>query len=90
MALKSASHPVLGHLVVIRHCNLASTYCREFDNFSKPVPTEELLHRVDQLAALGTTAITLTGGEPLLHPQLEQVVQRVRHHTMIATVVTNG
>lgn len=90
MALKSGSHPVLAHVVVIRRCNLACTYCSEFDNFSKPVPTEELLHRIDQLATLGTTAVTLTGGEPMLHPQLEQVVQRIRHHNMIATTVTNG
>ena len=90
IALKSSSHPVLAHVVVIRRCNLACTYCSEFDNFSKPVPTEELLRRIDLLAALGTTAVTLTGGEPLLHADLEQVVQRIRHHGMMATVVTNG
>ena len=90
LALKSPSHPVLAHVVVTRRCNLACTYCNEFDDFSKPVPAAELLRRIDQLAALGTTIITLTGGEPLLHPELEEVVRRVRHHGIIAILVTNG
>lgn len=90
LALKSPRHPVLAHMVVTRRCNLACTYCSEFDDFSKPVPTAELLRRIDLLAALGTTVITLTGGEPLLHPDLEQVVERIRHHGIVAVMVTNG
>lgn len=89
-ALKSPSHPVLAHVVVTRRCNLACTYCNEYDDFSKPVPTAELLHRIDLLAALGTTVITLTGGEPLLHPDLELVIQRIRAHGIVAVMVTNG
>ena len=90
MGLKSPRHPVFAHVVVTRRCNLACTYCSEFDNFSKPVPTSELLERVDQLAALGTTAITLTGGETLLHPELEQVIRRIRWHGMVVIMITNG
>src|SRR3974390_2196982 len=78
-ALRSPSHPVLAHVVVTRRCNLACTYCSEFDDFSKPVPTDEMLLRIDQLAALGTTNITLTGGEPLLPPYIEQLIARFLH-----------
>jgi MoaA/NifB/PqqE/SkfB family radical SAM enzyme len=49
-----------------------------------------MLRRIDQLAALGTTAITFSGGEPLLHPELERIVERIRHHGAIATLITNG
>jgi len=90
LALKSSHHPVLAHIVVTRRCNLACTYCSEFDDFSKPVPTAEMLRRIDQLAALGTTTITLTGGEPLLHPDLEQIIHRIRQHGIVAVSVTNG
>ncbi|MGH9588775.1 MAG: radical SAM protein [Terracidiphilus sp.] len=89
-ALKSPSHPVFAHMVVTRRCNLACTYCNEFDDFSKPVPIDEMLRRVNLLAALGTTAITLTGGETLLHPQLEDIVARIRSHGMIVVMITNG
>lgn len=54
-ALKSPSHPVLAHVVVTRRCNLACTYCSEFDDFSKPVPTAELLRRIDQSGAMTST-----------------------------------
>jgi MoaA/NifB/PqqE/SkfB family radical SAM enzyme len=90
LALRSQRHPVLAHMVVTRRCNLACTYCNEFDDFSKPVPTEELFKRVDKLAALGTTVITMTGGEPLLHPDLDKVIARIRSHGVIAILVTNG
>ena len=46
--------------------------------------------RVDALAALGTGIVTMSGGEPLLHPELEAIVRRVRRRGMIATVITNG
>ena len=88
--LASTRHPVLAHLIPIRRCNLSCTYCNEFDNFSKPVVLEEMFQRVDQLAALGTTIITLSGGEPLLHPHLEEIIHRIRRHGILAGMITNG
>ena len=90
LALKEPRHPVFAHMVVTRRCNLACTYCSEFDNFSKPVPTEELIRRVDLLAALGTTAITLTGGETLLHPDLERIIEHIRLRGAMVVLITNG
>ena len=89
-ALKSPHHPILAQIIPIRRCNLACAYCNEYDKVSEPVPTEEMLRRIDQLAALGTTAITFSGGEPLLHPELEKIVERIRQHGSIATLITNG
>lgn len=88
--LVSRRHPVLAHLIPIRRCNLSCTYCNEYDTFSKPVSLEVLFQRVDRLAALGTTIITISGGEPLLHPQLEEVIRRVRSHGILAGMITNG
>ncbi len=89
-AMKSPHHPILAQIIPIRRCNLSCAYCNEYDKTSEPVPTEEMLRRIDQLAALGTTAITFSGGEPLLHPELERIVERIRHHGAIATLITNG
>src|SRR5262245_56685577 len=89
-AMKSPHHPILVQIIPIRRCNLSCVYCNEYDKTSEPVPTEEMLCRIDQLAALGTTAITFSGGEPLLHPELERIVERIRHHRIIATLITNG
>ncbi len=89
-AMQSARHPILAQIIPTRRCNLACAYCYEFDNVSRPVPTEEMLRRIDRLAALGTSIITLSGGEPLLHPEAEKIVGRIRDHGVIATIITNG
>ena len=89
-AMASPHHPILAQIVPIRRCNLACTYCNEFDKDSLPVPTPEMLKRIDKLAALGTAIITFSGGEPTLHPGLDDLITRVREHGAIATVITNG
>jgi len=89
-AMKSRHHPIVAHIVPIRRCNLSCTYCNEYDDFSKPVPTEVMLRRVDRLAELGTTVITISGGEPFLHPDLDQIIRRIRSRGSVATVITNG
>jgi hypothetical protein len=54
-AMKSRLHPIVAHIVPIRRCNLSCTYCNEYDDFSKPVPTANMLCRIDRLAELGTS-----------------------------------
>jgi MoaA/NifB/PqqE/SkfB family radical SAM enzyme len=89
-SLASAGHPILVHLIPVRRCNLACTYCNEFDDFSQPVPIAELCRRVDHLAALGTRVLTLSGGEPTLHPELDELITHIRLKGMIAGLITNG
>jgi len=88
--LASTDHPLLAHIIPIRRCNLACEYCNEFDDFSKPVPIETMFRRVDKLAELGTSVITISGGEPLLHPELDDVIRRIRKNGMVAGLITNG
>ena len=83
-------HPVMAHIIPIRRCNLACTYCNEYDDYSPPVPTGVMLERIDHLARLGTSVVTLSGGEPLMHPELEQIIARMRRHGMMACMITNG
>src|SRR3954463_16775690 len=89
-ALASTDHPLLAHIIPMRRCNLACTYCNEFDDFSKPVPSSTMFERVDKLAHLGTSVITISGGEPLLHPELDQIIGRIRQTGMVAGLITNG
>src|SRR5713226_1480016 len=89
-ALLSTDHPLLAHIIPIRRCNLACEYGNEYDDFSKPVPTEVMFQRVDKLADLGTSVVTISGGEPLLHPELDQIIGRIRKHGIVAGMITNG
>jgi len=88
--LVSTRHPLLVHIIPTRRCNLACTYCNEFDDFSKPVPTDEMFRRIDRLGHMGTAVVTISGGEPLLHPDLDDIIRRIRKNGIIAGLITNG
>lgn len=89
-AMQHRTRPVLAQIVPVRRCNLACAYCNEFDHSSEPVPLPEMLARIDKLAALGVSIITISGGEPLLNPQLEDIVRRIRSHGIVATLISNA
>ena len=88
--LIDTNHIVMAHIIPMRRCNLACAYCNEYDASSKPVPLETMHQRLDRLAALGTAIVTISGGEPLLHPDLDAIVERIRRRGMIAGIITNG
>ena len=89
-SLRFRYQPVAAHLIPIRRCNLSCTYCNEYDDRSAPVPTADVLRRIDRLADLGTGVVTLCGGEPLLHPDLDAIINHIRRRGAIATLITNG
>jgi len=89
-AMHSRYHPIVAHVIPVRRCNIACAYCNEYDKVSQPVPTQVMLRRIDRLHELGTTIITFSGGEPLLHPDLDDLIRRIRGHGLIATLITNG
>jgi MoaA/NifB/PqqE/SkfB family radical SAM enzyme len=89
-ALVSTKHPFLVHIIPMRRCNLDCGYCNEYDDVSKPVPLEEMKRRLDMLADMGTSIITISGGEPLMHPELDDVIGHIRKRGMIAGLITNG
>lgn len=82
--------PVVAQIVPTRRCNLSCTYCNEYDRVSDPVPLEEMRRRIDRLADLGTGIITLSGGEPLLHPHVPELIRHIRRRGALATIITNG
>src|SRR5579863_6293259 len=74
----STRHPIMAHIITIRRCILSCAYCNEYDVSSKPVPTEIMIGRIDKLADLGTSILTISGGEPLLHPELDEIIAAMR------------
>src|SRR6202167_6271900 len=83
-------HPIMAHIIPIRRCNLSCTYCNEYDDFSPPVPTDVVIGRINLLADLGTSIVTLSGGEPMLHPDLDEIIAAMRRRGVIAGMITNG
>jgi MoaA/NifB/PqqE/SkfB family radical SAM enzyme len=89
-ALLSTKHPFLAQIVPMRRCNLSCAYCNEFDNISESVPLSEVKQWLDCLADMGTSIVTVSGGEPLLHPELDDIIRHTRRRGMIAGIITNG
>ena len=83
-ALAFKDHPVLAQIIPMRFCNLSCAYCNEYDKVSEPVPLEEMYRRIDHLGRLGTAMIGISGGEPLTHPQLDDIIRRMRKTGAIA------
>jgi MoaA/NifB/PqqE/SkfB family radical SAM enzyme len=88
--LASTDHVVQAHIVPIRRCNIDCGYCNEYDDFSKPIPLDVMRERVQNLGRLGATLITISGGEPLLHPDLDEIIREIKKVGAIAGLITNG
>jgi MoaA/NifB/PqqE/SkfB family radical SAM enzyme len=84
------AHPLLVQIIPIRRCNIDCSYCNEYDKVSAPVPTDVLVRRIDKLAELGTAVAAFSGGEPMLHPELDGLIRHVRRRGMMAGLITNG
>lgn len=80
---------VEAQLIVTRRCNLSCGYCTEFDKVSGFIPMADLAARIDALHRLRTINIALLGGEPLLHPDLPEIVAYANRAAQVS-VTTNG
>jgi MoaA/NifB/PqqE/SkfB family radical SAM enzyme len=83
-------HPLLVHVIPIRRCNIDCGYCNEYDKTSNPIPIDVMQRRIAKLGDLGTSVVAMSGGEPMLHPELDTIIRTIRGHGMIAGLITNG
>src|SRR6266545_2600792 len=88
--LLHTAHPLLVQIIPTRRCNIDCGYCNEYDKVSAPVPTNTLRRRIDKLAELGTSVVAFSGGEPMLHPDLDDLIRHIRELGMMAGLITNG
>jgi len=88
--LVHTAHPLLVQIIPIRRCNIDCGYCNEYDKVSEPVPAAVLEARIDKLKELGTSVVAFSGGEPMLHPELDDLIRHIRRRGMMAGLITNG
>src|SRR2546425_3505707 len=88
--LTHTAHPLLVQIIPIRRCNIDCGYCNEYDKVSAPVPADLMRRRIDKLADLGTSVVAFSGGEPILHPDLDDLIRQIRARGMMAGLLTNG
>jgi radical SAM protein with 4Fe4S-binding SPASM domain len=77
---------------ITRKCNLRCKHCYSNSGIKldDELTTEEIKAIIDQLADMGVLAITFTGGEPLLHPDLFEVMEYARKKPLTLLLFTNA
>lgn len=77
---------------ITRVCNLACQHCCCSAGCARAneLTTEECLRVVDELAALGTEQLTLSGGEPTLRPDWPSIAARAVAAGIAVDLLTNG
>jgi len=76
-----------------KRCNMDCSYCPAeiHDNYSPHTDIDILKSAVDKLTAIGKPIrISLTGGEPSVHPKIEQLLNYIKSNNIWLSMTTNG
>jgi MoaA/NifB/PqqE/SkfB family radical SAM enzyme len=87
----SAAQPLAGYLELTYRCNWRCVFCynpRHSDLVG--LTLAEWTEVLDDLRALGTLSLTLTGGEPLTHPQFLAIASAASARRFAVRIFTNG
>jgi heme d1 biosynthesis radical SAM protein NirJ len=78
---------------LIRRCNLACKHCYATSadvDFAGELDTAEIYRVMDDLQAAGVSVLILSGGEPLLHPDIFDISRRAREMGFYVGLSSNG
>ena len=83
--------PVVAYLLITDKCNLRCRYCFvDCNQKRKELSTSEWIDLINNLYAHGTNMVCFMGGEPLLHKDIDILVDHVLAKGMICDITTNG
>jgi len=88
--------PHIAVYYVTMQCNLNCAYCEDFgsrrNHLVTPAPPLEDAKRILKVIRTGVDHLWLTGGEPLMHPQLLDLLHYARHDLKFKEIslITNG
>lgn len=97
-AKRSLAGPFHGSIVVTYKCNLRCSMCYlwkgpgEYDkqHDKKELSTEEMKKVIDDFAEIGTAGIGFTGGEPILRPDMVELISHAHAKGMVTHMSSNG
>jgi len=88
--MRLVNHPVLCNYYLTYRCNATCDFCDIWEQPSPYVTLENVAANLDGLKKLGVKVVDFTGGEPLLHRQLPEILGLAKDKGFITTVTTNG
>jgi radical SAM protein with 4Fe4S-binding SPASM domain len=86
------SAPTSVDLFITSRCNLNCVHCFSSteDQTVHELSVEEVKSVLDQLEKLGVLQLRINGGEPLLHPRIDEILMALRHRRLRKVMLTNG
>ncbi len=85
--------PLKVDIEITNMCNLKCKYC--YVDFNKPIDIKNIDYKktielLDELKEMGTLFITITGGEPTLHPHFKDILKHALKNKFYVRILTNG
>ena len=83
-------HPILCNYYVTYRCNASCDFCDIWEKPSPYVTFEQVENNLRDLKKLGVRVVDFTGGEPLLHREIDQFLTLAKESKLITTLTTNA
>lgn len=87
--MRLISHPILCNYYVTYRCNASCGFCDIWEKPSPYIKIESAKQNLNSLKKLGVKVIDFTGGEPLLHREIDLLLDMARQMGFITTLTTN-
>lgn len=84
------TRPLNVMLAVTNRCNSHCRYCNIPERDHLDMPTDQIKKLIDEMAAAGTVRLGLWGGEPLLRPDIGELIGHAKSKGLYVTMDTNG
>jgi len=83
-------HPLWAYVLITNDCNMSCQYCYNQHNHLDKISLSNYINILDRLETIGIKQVTLSGGEPVLHPDFEQILIVTKSKGFKTHVLTNG
>ena len=87
--MRFIKHPILCNYYLTYRCNAACGFCDIWERPSEYASLEIIRENLRALKRLKVKVIDFTGGEPLLHRQIDQILSLAKEMGFITTLTTN-
>lgn len=81
--------PINLQIELTKKCNLRCQFCYNEDN-AIFIKTDSVIKAIDEAIELGSFMLSLTGGEPLLHPDFYKIAEHSKRKGYFLIIQTNG
>jgi radical SAM protein with 4Fe4S-binding SPASM domain len=84
--------PLMAWIEITRRCNLRCAHCfvEGGQRRSSEMSTDRILALLEEWAEMGVFSVVITGGEPTIHPDFVEIVQRAYNLGFTVGIATNG